>query len=365
MKKGYEVIKEGFAKARFGMAAGGAVLPGLSKPLTLAAGDDNNGGLDPAEFLVRPWRILSMAVTPYRFFDFTEPGVLQAATPLIDGLTLYANHNANVNEWKGFVREPTWDDANDPPGINALLVIDKTVDPNLARGVEVKALRSASVTIWFEYKRSHPELRSFYDQLGEEVDGQVVRFVATKITNAGEVSIVWEGEDPFAKSLAAGGEPEENETGLKPTGETNMKIKLSEPMAKRLGLVAGQELEQVELETKLAEVLKALDDQVAALKPEAELGKQLLTETRQRAATLYKAFKGEKIQEAFITGVIDKADLATAKALVEEYQTEIEKSIPLACPECGAKLARRSSLETEQSSGEKGAGNKRPEDYKV
>lgn len=364
MKKSYEVIKEGLAKARFGMAAGGAVLPGLAKPLTLAAGEGDNGGLNPEEFLVRPWRILSMAVTPYRYFDFTEPGVLQAAVALFEGKTLYANHTADVNSWKGYVRSPTWDEKNDPPGINAEFVLDRTVDPNLARGVEINALRSASVTIWFDYKRSHPDLRNFYDQLGEEVDGQVVRFIITKITQAGEVSIVWEGEDPFAKSLAAGGKPGESETGLEPNGGTEVKIKLSEPMAKRLGLVAGEELEQVELETKLAEVLKALDDQIVTLKPEAELGRQLLTETRQRAATLYKAFKGEKVQEAFVAGVIDKADLATAKALVEEYQTEIEKTIPLACPKCGEKLARRSSLETE--GGDKGAGgNKRPEDYKV
>lgn len=362
--KNYEVIKEGLAKARFGMASGGAMLPGMAKPLSLAVGD-NNGGLNPEEFLVRPWRILSAAVTPYRFFDFTEAGVLQAATPLFEGLTLYANHNADVNSWKGFVQTPTWDEQNDPPGINALFVLDKTVDPNLARGVEIKALRSASVTIWFEYKRSHPDLRNFYDQLGEEVDGQVVRFVVTKITNAGEVSIVWEGEDPFAKSLAAGGAPDKTKTGLEaPNGGGEVKIKLSKEMASRLGMAGDQEVDQAELEAKIEAALKALDAQVATLKPEAELGKQLLTETRQRAGTLYKAFKGEKFQEAFVTGVIDKADLATARALVEEYQTEIEKAIPLACPKCGEKLARRSSLEND--GGDKGAaGNKRPDDYKV
>lgn len=363
MKKSYEVIKEGLAKARFGMAAGGAVLPGLAKPLTLAAGEGDNGGLNPEEFLVRPWRILSMAVTPYRFFDFTEPGVLKAATLLFDGLTLYANHNADVNAWKGFVQSPSWDEANEPAGINALFVIDKTVDANLARGVEIKALRSASVTIWFEYKRSHPELRNFYDQLGEEVDGQVVRFVITKITQAGEVSIVWEGEDPFAKSLAAGGAPEKTNTGLVPNGGTEVKIKLSELMAKRLGLVVDQEVDQTELEAKIEIALKALDDQVLTLKPAAALGQQVLTETRERAATLYKAVKGEQFKQTFVTGVIEKADLDTARALVEEYQASFEKNVPLACPKCGEKLSRRSSLETD--GGEKGAGHKRPEDYKV
>lgn len=357
--KNYEVIKEGLAKARFGLTAQGVSLPGTARALKLAAGGGGeNGGLNPEEFLVRPWRLLSMAMTPYRFFDFTKDGVLAAAVSLFDGLTLYANHNADVNSWKGYVAAPRWDDENEPAGINADLVIDRTVDPTLARGVEIKALRSASVTIWFEYERSHPELRGFYDYLGEEVDGEIVRFVITRITQAGEVSIVWEGEDPFAKSLSAGHGPDGKTN--KPGGDT---VKIKGTLAKRLGLAETDDVTPEALVEKVKSELAALDAKVGGLEDEAKLGKQLLTETRQRAVTLYKALKGEKAVGSFISGVIEKADLETARAMCEEYQGDVEKQIPLTCPKCGEKLSRRSSLETG------GDGDQYPDrninDYKV
>jgi hypothetical protein len=362
-QKQFEVVREGLAWGRFGMAVSGATLPGLKEPFNFAAGEGepDNGGLNPEEFLAVPWRILSMAITPYRYFDFTTPGVLKAAAPLFAGITLYTNHNADVENWKGFVQDPTWDDKNTPPGINALLVIDRTVDARLARGVEIKALRSASVTIWFEYERSHPDLRNFYDFLGQEVDGEIVRFVITKITRAAEVSIVWEGEDPFAKSLAAPGG--KTKTGLEqPTEGGDADMKVTAALAARLGTAEGTELTAEELEAKIKVLLDTKQAELDGLKPDAKLGQQVLAETRTRAATLYKALKKEKAVDTFITGVIDKADLAVARALCEEYEAGVEGAAPLKCTKCGETLSRRSSQETED--GER-LGGKRAEDYKL
>jgi len=362
-KKSFEVIREGFARARFVGALDGAPMPGSTEPFRFAPVEgQENGGLNPDEFTARWFRILSQAVTPYRFFDFTRPGVLKAGVPLFEGITLYANHYADVERWKGFVQEPTWDEKNDPPGINALLVVDRTVALNLARGVEIKALRSCSVTIWFEFERSHPDLKYFYDRLGEEVDGEIVRFIVTKLTRAAEVSIVWEGEDPYAKSFEArpealGAGHEENHNQGE---ETDMK--LAAATIALLGIPTGTELTQEMLDTKIAETVTGLKNQVEGLKADAALGAQLLTETRERAVTLYKTAKGEKFQQTFVDGVIQKADLATARALVSEYETEVEKSVPLACPKCGEKLSRRSSLETE---GQNANSSKRAEDYKL
>jgi hypothetical protein len=304
-------------------------------------------------------------MTPYRLFDFTKEGVLKSSVKAFADLTLYANHNANVNDWKGFVRNPTWDEANTPPGINALFVIDKIVDPKLARGVETKALRSASVTIWFEYERSHPTLSNFYDRLGEEVDGQIVRFIVTKIVNAGEVSIVWEGEDPYAKSLAAGGAPPATETGLEVPdnhGGTDM-FKLTAALAVLLAMAEGTEVTPEALEAKIKGLLDAKQAELDGLKVEAALGKQLLTETRTKAETLYKAAKGDKASPDYLK-IIQGADLASARAIVVEYTTQAEESIPLACPKCGEKLSRRSSTEDENKDKASSLG-KREEDYIV
>lgn len=355
-KKSFEVIREGFARARFGGQFSGAVIPGEAAPLTLAAVEDN-GGLDAAEYYVCLARLLSAATTPYRKFDFSGEGVLEAAVPLFEGLTLYANHWADVEAWKGFVQEPFWDDVNTPNGINAKIVLDRTVDPKLARGVETRALRSFSVTIWFEYQRSHPDLAGFWDRLGEEVDGEMVRLIVTKITNAGEVSVVWEGEDPFAKSFEAGGDPP-----AQPTKE-DATMKLSAATVALLGIAAGAELTEDLLEAKISETVTGLATKVAGLEADAALGRQLLAETRERAVTLYKAARGEKALATFVTGVIEEADLATARALCQEYEGEIEQAVPLACPKCGEKLSRRSSLASDE--GRPNGDGRRAEDYKL
>jgi hypothetical protein len=349
-KKQFEVIKEGVAKARFGGVFHGSVMPGAADPIKFAP-VENNGGLNPEEYYVTNCRLLSLAVTPYRKFDFTKEGVLKKAVPLFDGLTLYANHDADVNDWKGLIQEPVWDGTNTPNGINAKVVLDKTVDPKLARGVETKALRSFSVTIWFTYEKSHPDLSGFYDRLGEIVDGEMVRFIVTDITNAGEVSVVWEGEDPYAKSFSAGGEPPADGNLNHEGGE---EMKLTAVLLATLGIAAGTEVTAEMLEGKINEKITGLQTQIDSLKSDATVGAQVLKETRERAATLYKSLKGDKAVDTFITGVIEKADLATARALVTDYEADVDKTVPLKCPKCGEALGRRSSLEGSQAAA---AGN--------
>ena len=363
----FQILKEGFAKARFGGTLSGCPLPGTATPFSFAPGESapDNGGLNAEEYVARYFRILSAAMTPYRYFDFSREGVLKAATQLFDGLTLYANHNADVTRWKGMCQGPVWDDQNDPPGINALLAVDKTIDANLARGVETKALRSCSVTIWFEYEKSHPNLDYYWSRLGEEVDGEIVRLIVTKITNAGEVSIVWEGEDPHAKALGA---PESfsapDDSGEQHhTSTEGESMKLSQKLAVLLALTVGADITPEALEAAVTGKIEALQTERDSLKADADLGKQLLTETRTQAETLYKGLKGESALERFITGVIRTADLATARALCEEYEAAVDKAAPLSCPKCGVKFTRLSS-QPEQPEPVSASG-KRTDDYKL
>lgn len=347
-KYGYEILSTGYAKARFGMVMAGQSPDEQYAPLQLAAGDPPEEYADSEEFLVKPWRLLSKATTPYRFFDFSQGDVLKNAVPLFADKTLYTNHYPDVNNWKGFVKEPVWDEKNDPPGVNALMVIDRTIDAKLARGVEIGALRSASVTVWFKFERSHPDLRNFYDHLGTEVDGELVRFIVTEIVNCGEVSIVWEGEDPHAKALAAGDNPEELDNHQHETEQTGDEaMKISAQLLKKLGLEA-EGLTEEALEAKVLEKLATLETTNKTLAADAAVGKKHLSDCREKAVALYKTLKGEQAKESFINSVLNTADLETAQAFLEEYQAGLEKEIPLACPSCGEKLQRRSSQETDQ-----------------
>lgn len=359
-ENGIKLVREGLAVAKFGVMLGAHAHSLGTGPFQFEA-LEAEGELNPEEYLAKPFRILSAAVTPYRFFDFSEKGVLKSAVPFFEGLTVYANHNADVNAWKGFTKGAAWDEKNDPPGINALMVIDKTVDPRLARGVEIGALKSASVTVWFEFERSHPELKYFYDNLGEEVDGEVVRFVVTKIIRAAEVSIVWEGEDPHAKALGTSLAAGDEDTKTKTTQKEGGTVAFGKAFLKLLGLGAEAEATETEVESKAMEKIEALETSVAELKPDAEVGKQHLEKTRERAATLYKALRGDGAKQNYIDNVILKADLETAEALVDEYQGSVEETVPLTCPKCGETLSRRSS----QAEGKKDAGEKSIEDYKV
>jgi len=388
MKEKYKILREampdkgkaGLAVARFGCVMGSEVIAPGNEPIKFAVDEGDGGDLNGEEFLAKPFRFLSQTLTPYRFFDFTREGVLKSGVPLFDGLTVYANHNADVNQWKGYTQKPVWDSENVPNGINGLMVLDRTIDANLTRGVEIGALKSASVTIWFEFERSHPDLRNFYDYLGEEVEGEIVRFIVTKLVRAAEVSIVWEGEDPYAKALEAGirdqgsgaspvefpeGNPiqqgKEENANHNHGGEV---MKLSQKILKMLGIEppSDGEVSPESLETAVEGKLAKAAQEIESLKPDAAIGKKHLEVLREKAATAYKALKGDNAKESFIENVIQKADLETAQAMLDEYQQGIDKAAPLTCPKCGTKLIRQSSVPESQT--QKGS-DKRAEDYKI
>lgn len=140
--------------------------------------------------------------------DFAKGDVLKASTDMLKGVTLYPNHNMDVEKWVGTVENTLWSeqDAGIPvPGINAELSVDKKQAPAIARGLLMKSspISSVSVTIGFDYERSHPKLtdRNFWMKFGEEVDGTIVRFIATKIKTYKELSFVYAGSDPYANRL--------------------------------------------------------------------------------------------------------------------------------------------------------------------
>ncbi len=347
--KNFEVIKEGYAKARFDLVPEHAPLLEGAAPFSFEVEEAEQEG---EEHYRKLFRCLSATTTQSRYFDFSVPGVLKKAVGMFDGVTIFANHRMDVNQWKGFTETAVWDGKNEPNGVNCVFVLDRIVDPNLVRGVETGALKSASATIWFKFKKSHPDLKFYWDHLGENVDGQIVRYIVTEIVNVGEMSIVWEGEDPHAKAFNAGDTPEEFMEGEE-------QMEFSAKFLSRFSL--GKDPSEKDIEKAILEHIQGLETKVEELEPDAKVGKAHLASTREKAVTLYKAAKGEDAVERFITNVIETADLETAQSFVEEYQGAVEDTIPLKCHKCGEKLSRRSS----RSLGGKPEAPRDFSDYKI
>ncbi|MEO6392522.1 MAG: hypothetical protein ABIP75_11765 [Pyrinomonadaceae bacterium] len=164
-----------------------------------------------ADYIYPLFRALSATTIEGYWIDYSRPGVLQDSTPLLARQTVYADHHFwNVERWLGVVNEAMWDDAGEHsegiPGINVELKIDAYLNPRIARGLLMQppAIHSASVTVLFEYEYSHPDLIEdgrFWDLLGEEVEGSIVRLIATKILGYWELSLVFQGADRSAKQL--------------------------------------------------------------------------------------------------------------------------------------------------------------------
>lgn len=157
-------------------------------------------------------RAISQAVVEGYWVDYTRPGVLEGSAAMLSNQRICVDHCW----WKaesaiGAIVESAWDaagkESNGVPGINIRFFVDSKLAPGIVRRLAypVPAIHSGSVTIGFEWEPSHPDLLEedkFFWFLGENVDGQIVRLIATKILYFIEFSLVYEGADPNAKRLA-------------------------------------------------------------------------------------------------------------------------------------------------------------------
>lgn len=171
------------------------------------------------EFIFPVFRMLSEVIVrkAYNPVDFSMNGVLKASMPKLLGQTVYPNHEALVGNELGAVSEVFWQDKYKakngilvPAGINAALKIDAISHPNVARKIQMDppAIHSNSVTVEFEWERSHPgmdmdEFRSKMGTMGS--DGQLVRRIASFIRNYHETSFVPHGADPYAQKVDENG----------------------------------------------------------------------------------------------------------------------------------------------------------------
>jgi len=344
------------------------------------------------EYLYAPFRALSMFELVAGIFDYTKKGVLEKSYRLLKGQTVYPDHDCQIDNWLGLVCKSWWDkDASEiPPGVNCTLQIDKKWNEKVIDGIKTGALHSVSVTIFHRFEKSHPELGDdFWFHLGEKINGKVVRLIVTEILSYGEISLVWQGADVFAKRLFDI-EPSENDTGSDEGGE-NLKVrkdmKLSRTMAVMLGLdlskysfgtlteVELDEAGKVMFQQDIANRFKALADENTELKNSfaklvnlkdgetneeavqrlicnAESGEKFRTELQDdcmKFAKLAEDLKDDEELPAITRKTIQSASIDELSQFKKEFQAKAELKFPAVCSSCGAELSRSSASRTGES----------------
>lgn len=169
------------------------------------------------DFVEVPFRLISATIVgagSWKCTDFSNVNVLKASRNLLDGKTVYKDHETDTDNWVGLVNGIKWSEAFNsngtkvPAGIDGIIAIDKVTNPKVARGALMGSIYSNSVTVEFDWEMSHPFDKEwdFVDKIGQlGADGKMVRRVVTAIHNYHETSLVWLGADPFAKAYDSAG----------------------------------------------------------------------------------------------------------------------------------------------------------------
>lgn len=365
------------------------------------------------KFLFATYRALSaIVINPFTIpIDFSKKGVLKRATRLLKETPFLKDHQHSIDSQVGKVVDTLWDDGEGdmPGGINALVRINLLAPQTgtVAPLVDEGDANSVSVSVWYEWEQSHPDMSDveFYFALGTEVDDELVRVIVTKVEDMSELSLVWDGADPYAerlkaeaqgaaafasfavgipvaqtdrKSLEEGRSESRPEKILSSKEETDM----LEKMKKALAAVFGKEVDEIDeqfvtdvsvgavsfekvpavlellsekqgkideyaglLETRGGEI-EELKSQAEELKVKAELGEQYLKKVRADAEKFYKLAEGDAANETLI-GMIAVATLEQAIVLRDQFRKQADEKVPLTCDACGSeKVSRASSGDT-------------------
>lgn len=328
---GAEVHKNGQGRLR--LMDQGQILADAPPPVSADAAETEDG------FIVRPFRMLSAILIDGYFLDLSDQAMLKKALPLFNNVTIFKNHDPDVDDWVGVALNARWSEELGVPGIDADFKIDKANNPRLARGLSMQppAINACSVELRFQAKRSHADMGwEFYENLGREVDGQIVRWIVTRITRIPEVSLVYAGADPSAKALHL--------DRFQPGGA-------SHASAERL--LSAQTSSQTIQEEKMEEELKQVQQQLEALKKDQEVQSKELerlrafeeSETkaaREEALRLYQTASGEKANAALLE-VMKAASLGQSRAFIAEYSRQLEEAHPVRCQKCGSQEISRAS----------------------
>ena len=364
------VIPQPSAEVLAAMQSFSARAANKTESLQPGSADSINPGLtfndvapQETDYIFPKFRALSAVLIPGYYIDFSQGTVLKDSMSLLEEQTLYCDHIYwRTREWVGVVNQVSWDDKADKagaPGINTEMKVDWRKAPDIARGLLMKppAVKAVSCTVDFEWEASHPDLlekRIFWASLGENVDGQIVRLIVTKITDYYEVSFVYKGANPGSNGmLPDDGDEEEFATNGKPAklekprlslvDKEKTKVKLTAEQKKKYGLEShtGEEIDD-------AIVLRAVDAAIASFETRLTSANAIVDAERAevlRLATLAEGDKEGKL-DAALAGIIEKADASQLPGLKTLYASKAEAKLTKTCQSCGStNVATRSSVE--------------------
>lgn len=307
------------------------------------------------DYITVGFRAISKTVVRGHWIDWSKANVLKDSVPKLLNQTVYPNHDfTDINNWLGAVSAVEWDEAGEQsdgvPGINATYKIDALMNPRIARGLLMTppAIHSTSMTVLFKFEYSHPEIAAenrwrFFELLGEEVEGEIVRLVVTEILEYWEASLVFQGADRFAKKLKdddedfAGMSAIETAEEMPPPNSNQEKtMKLTAEQKTELGIeFDGDEVPETEI-FKAAESLSAkvkAFDQVKfdQLEVRAKAGDVLVEEKRTEVTRLAKiaelgAEDGDL--DPVVIDTIKDADVAKLQQLGSYYQKKAADKFP-------------------------------------
>jgi len=345
----------------------------------------------PEDYILVPFRALSATTVRDGAIDFSYNNgqALKDAVGMFNSLVILKNHDMNVDNWIGTTQDAYWDEKTPgvPHGVNFMLKVDSKADPKVARGLVSGALNSGSVTIEFDYVKSHPKMKDeeFAWKLGSTVDGRMVQALVTKITRTYEYSVVWQGADPYAKQIGQDGSitvpgTTSNSQSLEETLDikklaavlklekeapsdeevfaaiANFNTQISTANANIVTLTTERDTFKTQAETKTAELAAetakvttlstentTLKTEVDGLKVSKDSLELIVKDRRTEALRLYNLVEGDKASDAMRT-MLNTASLEVAQSFITSYTERANTIAPLSCTKCGAtELSRRSS----------------------
>lgn len=311
--------------------------------------------------------------------DFTQKGVLESSVPFYmpkgrKKIPVFTQHNWGVDSVIGWIEDAFFsekDEGIDFAGVNTVLRIDAGLVPELVRGILGGTVTAVSVTDEWDFDLSHDDLGDdFWDMMGREVDGEIVRLIVIKYKRVFEESFVglgadndarvlnarWAGKRPIDKEMYApedrGDEEGERKMAIVPGGASRSLIGVnSEGDAKEkedamginfkeIGDILGESVADEEsaldsvrkIKNSKALAIKERDEakaELEKLKPLAEAGKdrvESLREAVKKAIGLIFKGREDKIPES-LTKRIAEADFTMLKELAATYEAQLESEL--------------------------------------
>ncbi len=331
---------------------------------------DGGGDSEPTEegnILRQRFRILSdQPIINFSYFYWSvvclewPAAVLKKAVNLLSDAPACTDHHDYVSGIIGKNVEPAFNDQTDPPGLEATMLIDKRLDEKTFIKVQEGYVKCCSAGLASKMRRSHPDMTfdRFIDLQGEEVDGEIVRFIAEEILSIREVSVVIEGADPTAEAIESQNKkPNNMEEPMK--GNT----KLYERLSKLTGVnVVNEESlnEAMEVLSKMVETKETITSN-----PELERLKKfedgVMAKMKEGIEASFKLISGNDTLSAVEKRAIEGASYQDLADMKKELDGKKIDQIPALCSKCNEPVVLRSSVDEQPPAKDGESLNKRDE----